>query len=75
MNDGMLLFDLVSHTLESKLCLHIRNCHIFLNGKMMFHYTELGDGDRMHCDTHLKKITTLCSHAYEVPGEGEQRLN
>ena len=55
MNDGTLLFNLVSHMLGSKLCLHIWNCCIFLNGKIIFHYTELADGDRMHCDTHLKK--------------------
>ena len=47
----------------------------------MFHYTELADGDRMHCDTHLKNnnsvLTRLlfASPQSEAPGEGEQRLN
>lgn len=79
MNDGTLLFNLA--TLGSKLCLHIWNYHIFLNGKIMFHYTELVDGDRMHCETHLKNnnsvLTRLlfASPQSEAPGEGEQRLN
>ena len=81
MNDGMLLFNLVSHMLESKRCLHIRNCRIFLNGKIMFHYTELGDGDRTHCNTHLKnnnsvltRLLMLASPQSKAPGEGERRL-